>query len=92
MLFRLLFHTENPDGVGDTVNIFLFPGLSLSDGSEAALLVRRWETDLDRGALPTYDNTALLLQHQKVDTIIGWEAAVGRSHHAVYKITILIDM
>ena len=32
MVLELAFHTKDPDRVGDTVNIFLFPYLSLSVG------------------------------------------------------------
>ena len=71
MLIRLSFHTEYPSGVGDTVSIFLFPNLSLSARSKAALVSRRWYIELDSSMLTTYDNTASLLIHQKVDPIFG---------------------
>ena len=37
MVIALTFHTEDPYGVGDALNIFLFPDLSPLAGSEAAL-------------------------------------------------------
>ena len=57
LLIILMFHTKKPDGVGDTVNIFLFPNPSLSAGSKAALLVKGWDTLLDISILNTYVNT-----------------------------------
>ena len=107
LILSLAFHTEDPDGVEDTVNIFLLPNLSLSSGFKAALVARWWDTELYIGTLVTYSNTALLLQHQEVAPIIGWEAAVNileqwvvfltvimvlvSSLHAVYEITMYID-
>ena len=38
MVMALAFHTKDPDGVGDQLNIFLFPDLSPSAGLESALL------------------------------------------------------
>ena len=103
----LSFHTEDPDVVEDTVNIFLFPHLYISSGSEAALVESWWNTALDSSTLTTYADNALLIQHQKVDTIIGWEAAVnvleqwlvllmvilvlGISQPEVYELTMLMD-
>ena len=52
-MLSLEFHIEDPDGVKDTFNIFLFPNLSLSDRSEVALVTRRWDTDLGSRMLTT---------------------------------------
>ena len=57
--------------------LFLFLYLYLSSGPEATLIVRGWDTALDFSNLLTYTDTALLIQHQKVSPIIGWEAAVN---------------
>ena len=46
MVLSLAFHTEDPDGVGDALNIYLFTDLSPSEGLEAALLTRKWDTIL----------------------------------------------
>ena len=43
MVMALAFHTKDPDRVGDILNIFLFPKLSPSAGSEAALITRMWK-------------------------------------------------
>ena len=50
MVMDLAFHTKDPDGVGDALNIFLFPDLSPSAGSEEALLTRKWDAILVGGA------------------------------------------
>ena len=47
LLLGLNFFTEDPDCVNNTVNIFQFPNLSLSEGSEASMVTRRWDTALD---------------------------------------------
>ena len=41
MVMDLAFHTEDPNVVGDAINIFLFTDLSLSSMSESALLTRK---------------------------------------------------
>ena len=46
LVLGLAFYSEDPDGVGYTINIFLFPYLSPSAGSEAALLAHRWDVIL----------------------------------------------
>ena len=38
MVLDLAFYTKEPNGVGDTFNIFLLPDLSLSEVLEADLL------------------------------------------------------
>ena len=40
MVMALTFHTKDPDGVENMLNIFLFPDLYPSSGLEASLLVR----------------------------------------------------
>ena len=51
LLLGIHFHTEDPDCVNDTVNIFMFPDLSLSAGSEASMVTRIWDTALDANTL-----------------------------------------
>ena len=75
LLLRLHFHTEDPDSVNDTVNIFMFPDLYLSAGSEASMVTRRWDTALDANNLTSYVDAAALMKHQSIPTIVGWEAA-----------------
>ena len=108
IILNLYFFTEYPDGVGDTVNCFLLPELSISAGSKADLLARRWNTALDNITLTTYVKTAYFLQHQRVFLIVVWEAEVNimeqwagflvillgqtNKYPAVYKITLIIDV
>ena len=51
LLLGLHFHTEYFDCVNNTVNIFMFPDLSLSTGSEASMMTWRWDTALDANTL-----------------------------------------
>ena len=40
MVLALGFHSEDPNGVGDAVNVFIFTGLSSVSGLEVGLLTR----------------------------------------------------
>ena len=75
LVLGLAFYSEDPDGVGYTINIFLFPYLSPSAGSEAALLAHRWDVILGGGDLTFFADTSLLLANQKVEPATSWEAA-----------------
>ena len=78
MVMVLTFHTEEPDGVGDVLNILFFPDLSPSAGSEAALLTRKWDTILGGGNLTSFADTSLLMGKQKFAPIAGWDEAVSQ--------------
>ena len=78
MVMALSFHTEDPDGVGDALNILLFPDFSPSSGSEAALLTRKWDAILGGGTLTSFADTSLLIGKQKVFPITGWDKAVSQ--------------
>ena len=69
MVMALAFHTEDLDGVGYTLNIFLFTNLYPLAGLEAALLVRKWEAILGGGILTFFADTILLVGNQKVASI-----------------------
>ena len=69
MMLDLVLYTKDLDGVGDTVNIFLFPDPTPADGSEAALLARRWYAILGGGAITSFADTSLLMARQKVAPI-----------------------
>ena len=77
MVLALAFHTEDPDGVGDALNIFLFPDLSPSEGLEAALLTRKWDAILGGGTLTSFIDTSLLRGKQKIAPILGWGEALS---------------
>ena len=61
MVLALVFHSEDPDGVGDAVNVFLFPDLYSAAGSEAALLTKWWDTVFGGGTLTSFSDSSLLL-------------------------------
>ena len=75
LLLGLHFHTEDPDCVKDTVNIFMFPDLSLSAGSEASMVTRMRDTALDVNTLTSYADAAALMKQQRIPPIVGWEEA-----------------
>ena len=77
LLLGIHFHTEDSDCVNDTVNIFQFPDLSLSAGSEASMVNRRWDTALDSNTLTAYADAAALMKQQRIPPIVGWEAAAN---------------
>ena len=77
MVIVLAFHTKDPDGVGDALNIFLLPDLSPLAGSEAALLTQEWDAILGGGTLTFFINTSLLRGKQKVSPILGWGEALS---------------
>ena len=74
LLLEHHFHTEDPDCVNDTFNIFMFSDLSLSAGSEASMVTRRWDTALDANTLTSYADVAALMKQQRIPPIVGWEA------------------
>ena len=88
----LTFHTEDPDGVEDTLDIFLFPDLSLLSGSEAALLSRKWYTIFWGSTLTSFTDTSLLMGKKKVAPITAWdEVASQLEAWAVFCMVLLGD-
>ena len=71
MVMVLAFHTEDPDGVVDALNILFFSDLSLLSGLEAALLTQKWDAILGRKTLTFFLYTSLMMRKQKVDPIAG---------------------
>ena len=57
MVLALNFHSKDPGRVGDSVNVFLFPDLYPSEGSEAAILMRRWYVVFGQGTLTSFAKT-----------------------------------
>ena len=74
-MLALAFHTADPDGVGDALNVLLFPDLSPSEGSEAALLTKKWYAILGGSTLTSFADTSLLMGKQKAAPIAGWDEA-----------------
>ena len=75
VIINLSFFTEDLYGARDTVNIFLFPNISLSEVLEAELEAQRWDTELDISILITYSNTSVLLKENMVAPTVVWEAS-----------------
>ena len=75
LLLVLHFFTEDPDCVNDTVNIFHFLDLSLSAGSKAFTVTRKWYTTLDSNTMNSYEDAAYLMKQQLILPTVGWEAA-----------------
>ena len=74
----LTFHSEEPDRVGDAVNLFLFVDLSPMTGSEVAPLTRRWDAVFGGGILTSFYDTSLLLGHQKVSPVESCNKAASQ--------------
>ena len=75
LVLGLAFYSEDPDGLGDAINIFLFPDLSLIASSKAELPARRWDNILGGSSLTSFSDTILLLAKQKVKPVTSREAA-----------------
>ena len=78
MVMALTSHTEDPDRVGEDLNIFLFPDLSPLEGSDVALLTRKWGAILGGGTLTSFADKSMLMGNQKVSPIIGWDKSVSQ--------------
>ena len=74
VVVALEFYTQYPDGVGDAINIFIFPNLSPSTGYEAALMTRLWDDLLGENNFNYFAETSTLLERQKVVSITIWDA------------------
>ena len=84
------FFTKDPDYVNDTVKIFQFPDLSLSAGSEASIVTRRWETALDANTMTSYADAAALMKQQIISPIVGWEASANMIDQWRVVVTVLL--
>ena len=71
LLPGLALHIEEPNGVRNTVNIFMFPDSSLAAGNEATMIARHWDIVLDSNMATSYANTATLIIKQRVTPIVG---------------------
>ena len=90
LLLGLHFFTEYPDCVNDTVNIFQFHDLSLSAGSEASMVTRRWYPTLDANTMTSYADTAALMKQQRIPPIVDWEAAAKMLEQWLIVVTVLL--
>ena len=89
LILGLHFHIEEPYCVKKTVNIFMFPDLSLYACSEASMVTRRWDTYLDENTLTSYADAAALIKQQRIPPILGWEAAANMLEQWLVVVTFL---
>ena len=99
---------EDTDGVGEKVNTFLLPNLSLASVSEVVPAVRRWDTTLEINMLTIHSDTTNLLQRQRIVSIVRceedkkimqqWSVLLDvilgplETHPTIYELTRLIDV
>ena len=90
LLLGLHFFTKDPNCVNDMVNIFHFPDLSLSVGSKASMVTRRWDMALDDNTMTSYTNASALMKQQRISPIVGWEAAAKMLEHWIVVVAALL--
>ena len=90
LLLGIYFFTGDPDFVNDTVNIFQFPDLSLSAGSEALMVTRRCDTALEANTVISYVDAAALMKQKRILSIVVWEAAEKILEQWLVVVTVLI--
>ena len=90
LLLGIHFHTDDLDCINDTVNIFIFPDLSLSAGSKASMVTQRLDTALDANTLTSYADAAALMKQQHIPPIVGWEAAAKMLKQWLVMVTVLL--
>ena len=78
MVMALAFHTEDPDRMGGALNVFLFPDLSPSAGSETDQLTRKWDAILGGNTLTSFADTIILMGKHKVAPIAGWDKSASQ--------------
>ena len=90
LLLGLAFHTEDPDGVSNALNIFMFLDISLEEGEEAAMVAWQWDTALYSNTIKLYTDTTALVTKQKISPIIGWEGAAKMLEQGLVLLNIII--
>ena len=90
MVLSLSFHTKDPEGLGDAVNIFLFTYLSPYAGSEAALMACKRDAVLWGYTLTSFADTNFLMVNQKVSPVTGWDEAVSQLEERAVICTVLL--
>ena len=78
MVLVLLSHSEDPEGVGDAVNMFIFIELSPSAGSDVDLLTIRLDVVLEGVTIASFANTGTLMDLQKVVPVAIWNASLNQ--------------
>ena len=74
MVLALAFYTQDPDVVRYYLKIFLFPYLSPSTGSEAALATIIWDDVLGENTFTSFAKTGYLLGQKKMVMVKSWVA------------------
>ena len=62
---------EEPNGLRNTVNIFMFLDPYLAAGTEATMISRHWDTVLDSNMVTSYADTVALMIKQSITPIFG---------------------
>ena len=103
-LLLLALHTDNTDGVSNSVDIILLPYLSLEEGFEVPMIEWWWHTVLDSNTRTSYADTLMIMTKYHIAPIVGWEGVtktiyqslvlinviLGPLYPAVYKISVLV--
>ena len=76
--------------MNNTVIIFQFLDLSLSTGSKASMVNRRWDTALDANTLTSYADTAAIMKQQRILSIVGWELAAKMLEQWLVVVTVIL--
>ena len=76
--------------MNNTVIIFQFLDLSLSTGSKASMVNRRWDTALDANTLTSHVDAAALMKQQRIPSIVGWELAAKMLEQWLVVVTVIL--
>ena len=90
LLTGIKLFTKYPNCVNNTVNIFQFPEIFLSAGSEASMVTRRWDMALDANTMTSYSDAAALMKQQRIRPIVGWGAAAKMLEQWIVVVTLLL--
>ena len=72
---RAILPHGGPKCINYALNIFQFPELSLSAGSEASVVTRQWDTALNTNAMTSCADAEALMKQQRALPIVRWEVA-----------------
>ena len=75
MVLVLAFYTKDPDGVGNYLNVILFPVIYPSTGYTEYLLTRIWDTFLGYNTFKSFWDMGSLLGLQNIALVTIWDTA-----------------
>ena len=78
MMLDIAFYSEDPSGVGDEVNVFIFPDLCPLASSETDLLTRLQDAVFCGETLTYFSNTRLLLGCQIAAPVESWDKSASQ--------------